>query len=62
MPQGALGSCLVIKESPKGLGFGAAAQAMAEQGRIIVVGGEPVGEWLWVRVPFSAAKPARIAP
>jgi hypothetical protein len=50
---GALNSCEIVEESPKGVYFGAAAQVMARRKHIRAAEPYIVGQRLKVRVPFA---------
>lgn len=58
---GTLEACKILSETPPGFYFGAAAARMAQAKRITVQGSPPLGETIWVRVPFTLGAPASVA-
>ena len=55
--RGALEACKIVSETPPGFYFGAAAGRMAAAKRITAQGSPPLGETIWVRVPFTLGAP-----
>ena len=58
---GVLEACKIVSETPQGFYFGAAAGRMAASKRITAQGSPPLGETIWVRVPFALGAPASVA-
>lgn len=56
---GTLEKCKVVAETPTNYHFGIAARVMADRKRISV-SGTPVGETIFVRVPFVLGAPATV--
>ena len=61
-PGGELEKCKPVAERPANLNFAVAARVMADRKRIFVTGDPPVGETIFVGVPFVIGAPATVEP